>query len=601
MDPNISRLVKKMKSQETKTKEAYVLQLMEDCSLALGIDTRGMGFEALKIRRLRSAITERATMDTLSEIDSGGVTLVESKHSFGGGIKHNIHSLRNLKGFDRGSLLVDSFFSLFADREFQRKSCLFIGPRNISEIIAAISHGVNPENVTAIDLIPAPPLIEQCDAHELSRFFKNNFYDVFFVGWVFPYTSDPFRLISEICKCAKNEFYLTVGYDSDPGICFSGDRAFNIDNIIDFMSGFACVDVIFRRNATSPLDHESKRVIACVRVLKIYSPRAQYFEAEYRAVERAYSMLPSEYRESETVRYVYAAHLHFLEVGDYNDVVETGYRIMRQHQTDLRLVLNEHASDCLSMFLDSSVSGWPLKSRLEFSESIDTVLTSLDSDGYYIFSKPLPSGLLDDLEKIGESISLCPGRTVILSNKIEEEWLLDFCLDSYFLQIASSFLGSIPIFESIEVWKSLPIDLLSEGRLSQDALLFHSDLDRLKWLKIFVYLSDVDIDSGPHEYIPGTHSAVTSHLRLADHDALSFGSSKKILGKRGTVFIGDTRCLHKGNPVKSGLRHVLQLQYSNSLFGAAVSRVESSCIENSVYKSLARSFPKVFANFGNFS
>ena len=46
---------------------------------------------------------------------------------------------------------------------------------------------------------------------------------------------------------------------------------------------------------------------------------------------------------------------------------------------------------------------------------------------------------------------------------------------------------------------------LSKKADSEAAQMFHFDLDRIKWLKFFIYLTDVKINSGPHVYVSGTH------------------------------------------------------------------------------------------------
>ena len=36
---------------------------------------------------------------------------------------------------------------------------------------------------------------------------------------------------------------------------------------------------------------------------------------------------------------------------------------------------------------------------------------------------------------------------------------------------------------------------------------FHFDLDSIKWLKFFIYLTDVEANTGPHIYVKGTHNS----------------------------------------------------------------------------------------------
>ena len=45
-----------------------------------------------------------------------------------------------------------------------------------------------------------------------------------------------------------------------------------------------------------------------------------------------------------------------------------------------------------------------------------------------------------------------------------------------------------------------------------------------------------------------------------------------ITGPRGTVFLADTRGLHRGLRVESGHRLVFQMEYASSLFGAPTTR-----------------------------
>jgi UDP-3-O-acyl-N-acetylglucosamine deacetylase len=40
------------------------------------------------------------------------------------------------------------------------------------------------------------------------------------------------------------------------------------------------------------------------------------------------------------------------------------------------------------------------------------------------------------------------------------------------------------------------------------------------------------------------------------------------------MFIGDTKCWHKGTPLKKGHRLVLELEYTSSLFGANYPKME---------------------------
>ncbi len=71
----------------------------------------------------------------------------------------------------------------------------------------------------------------------------------------------------------------------------------------------------------------------------------------------------------------------------------------------------------------------------------------------------------------------------------------------------------------------------------------------------------------------------------------AFGADiKEILGLRGTVFLADTRGLHKGLEVRKGNRLVFQTEYSSSLFGSPYPRV--------VVRRPSPEFAKAIANNG---
>jgi ectoine hydroxylase-related dioxygenase (phytanoyl-CoA dioxygenase family) len=115
------------------------------------------------------------------------------------------------------------------------------------------------------------------------------------------------------------------------------------------------------------------------------------------------------------------------------------------------------------------------------------------------------------------------------------------------------------------------------------AQFFHFDMDRPKWLKFFIYLTDVGTENGPHTFVSGSQRTGgiprellrKGYSRMSDEEVLAFYPPQDVVefaAPRGTIIAEDTRGLHKGKHVHSGDRLVLQLQFSNSMFGGSYER-----------------------------
>ncbi len=145
--------------------------------------------------------------------------------------------------------------------------------------------------------------------------------------------------------------------------------------------------------------------------------------------------------------------------------------------------------------------------------------------------------------------------------------------DPLLIYLASKHVGAKVQPIDSTLWYSFASDEPS----ADAAQLFHYDLDTLKWLKIFVYLTDVGPDGGPHEYVPASHKPGAKphqlmdrdYARLADQDIDEYceQARKVICGEKGTVILGDTRCFHKGRAVNVGYRLIFSPIYAASRIG----------------------------------
>jgi hypothetical protein len=99
-------------------------------------------------------------------------------------------------------------------------------------------------------------------------------------------------------------------------------------------------------------------------------------------------------------------------------------------------------------------------------------------------------------------------------------------------------------------------------------------MDRLKFLKFFIYLSDVTSKNSPHCYVRGScfrkPAALLRDGRIADEEIARHFPAQDLIevtAPRGSIFAVDTRGFHKGKAVEEGERLLLQLEFTNSLFG----------------------------------
>ncbi|NWC08299.1 phytanoyl-CoA dioxygenase family protein [Pseudomonas agarici] len=157
------------------------------------------------------------------------------------------------------------------------------------------------------------------------------------------------------------------------------------------------------------------------------------------------------------------------------------------------------------------------------------------------------------------------------------------------LSIVESTLGAKATLSNVSVWWSYP-----GHDTPQEAENFHRDVDDLRFIKLFIYLTDVDTESGPHAFVPKSqrHMGYRKIRRYSDQEITSeFGenSIKYFTGGKGTAFLENTFGLHKGQLPSKKRRLLFQAQYSLHPIGI------------STYKaiSLTNSGPEEFDKYTN--
>jgi len=179
--------------------------------------------------------------------------------------------------------------------------------------------------------------------------------------------------------------------------------------------------------------------------------------------------------------------------------------------------------------------------------------------------------------------------------------------DSGLLAIAQRYLGTAPILDIVAMWWH---SAFGHEPDSEAAQYFHFDMDRIKWIKFFFYVTDVNEDSGPHVFVRGSHRTGgvpkellrKGYVRLMDQEIASRYPAADIIefiGARGTLIIEDTRGLHKGKRVVAGDRLLFQLEFTSSLFGAPYKKWRFPQRMTPAMASAYEHFPRLFSIFNN--
>ena len=142
------------------------------------------------------------------------------------------------------------------------------------------------------------------------------------------------------------------------------------------------------------------------------------------------------------------------------------------------------------------------------------------------------------------------------------EQVFELANNENILRIVAEYFGCKPTLDSINAWWSI-----YGHDQPQEAENFHRDNDGIKFLKLFLYLTDVDDDAGPHLFVKGSHNSTKGleRRRFKDEEIENlFGKSSiiKFTGKKGIAFLEDTYGFHKGQLPKSERRLLLQFRYS---------------------------------------
>jgi len=124
--------------------------------------------------------------------------------------------------------------------------------------------------------------------------------------------------------------------------------------------------------------------------------------------------------------------------------------------------------------------------------------------------------------------------------------------DPKIIEVASQYLGAEPVLYQTDLYWTLP-PVNEEKRLGMivQKSRFHYDVGDFRSLAVFIYLTDVTDECGPHVVIEATHRTKSAWRLLSrilsDQTAeRQFGDRIRVItGQRGTGFFEDLTCYHK--------------------------------------------------------
>ncbi len=155
---------------------------------------------------------------------------------------------------------------------------------------------------------------------------------------------------------------------------------------------------------------------------------------------------------------------------------------------------------------------------------------------------------------------------------LDDPWLR-LCASRRMLDLANAYLGMWSKLEYLDVWYSVPQPKDAERVASQR---WHRDYDDKHLLKAFLYLVDVDEETGPFEYVPGSARGgpyanewpwrplgdnYPSQEELAAR--VPAEAVKTFTAPKGTIIFCNTSGFHRGGFTTSKPRVLATVTYSS--------------------------------------
>lgn len=315
----------------------------------------------------------------------------------------------------------------------------------------------------------------------------------------------------------------------------------------------------------------------------------------------------------------------------------TGKNTQRGYQALIRLYCNTRGrsskllvsmlSKMHPMHMNPPVDG--VLGRLAPSD-LKNIAHQIQMDGYHVFEKKLTSEMIDEFLRFTQTTEAVlrkndrdpidaqtrrgiydPASPQAVRYDYSSNELLTLPVvqklisDPTILAVTSAYLGVEPIIDIVTMWWHTAHQKTPDSNAAQ---LYHFDMERVKWLKFFFYLTDVTTESGPHCFVKGTHNAefvppellTRGYVRIQDDEMQKFFPDRIIEfnGPKGTIIAEDTAGFHKGKHVENGDRLVFQLEFCVTLFGSPnLEKFRITDVRIPALAKAAEQYPRIYSNF----
>lgn len=258
-----------------------------------------------------------------------------------------------------------------------------------------------------------------------------------------------------------------------------------------------------------------------------------------------------------------------------------------------------------------------LEDKLLLSDSVSKIVNNLNEKGYYVIKNYFNAAEVEKIKNELDNFSYVSASNNNISEKLliikknrkfdtianfytklndkkilNRDFLFKVLENKYFQQIVNNYFGFKGYLNHVVAFYTNPVNIkkFTKKDLHSSAQLYHYDYSNLRFLKFFIYLSDItEPDNGAHTFISGSHEKgiiypsnqenfLNSSLRvfsdgskggmIVKEDWINNNvDQNKIISMcypKGTLIIENTTGLHKGNNCIKGKREMLSLVYSIS-------------------------------------